>query len=214
MSSYNPSGKIQRVPGGTLRHPGACFSCGNSSQEVYAYIADTEWDGAIYLCETCAIEILTVFEALMIPAHEQSFRDEITRLRGKLDVAENENERLKKLNESYRLVFSSTGIAAPGDDRSNSVSDSPASPDRESIVTRVNGIRGDDARDSRSDERVDPGNFDELIRATSGFSAKPNSDRNRPVDESAGDSGESSSGEGRDSSTGARRPERSQLGTI
>lgn len=196
-------------------HPGTCFSCNNGSQEVYAKVGDTEWDGTIYLCETCTIAIMTVFDSLMIPANEQTLRAEILRLEGTIRQQSASLKKLRKLNESFVDVFRTTGIAVPGTNGSGRVPSQVSVAVPKPIVTTVAGINVGVSGQPSESERPEPDNFDELLRSSVNLKPADTAKLDEPVASSAGSTGKSTARSGRTGGTSSGRSVSSgDLGSI
>jgi hypothetical protein len=115
MSSYDPSGRIKRIPAGMMMPPGTCCTCGTVTGTDFADLdVSIDWFGALYLCESCIMQAATVFGGIS-NVEEEALRDEIKTLTDLVNVTQSEVSRLEKLNESYRTIADdlrrSSGIA-------------------------------------------------------------------------------------------------------
>jgi hypothetical protein len=219
--SYNPSGKIKRIQGGQLLSPGCCFSCGNAAQPVYADIGQTEWDGGVYLCEICVISAMTVFETLMLPANEKVLRDEIDALSRQIRSKDKRISELEKLNESYRSVFSATGINAGVSVGTPGSANPPPDRDVQPKFSEVRGIAADNVgtggRAKPGINANDPKGVDGAEEDINEILASTAVGSDRPVqngDEPPGNLSKPFDSQGRSSRTGHGRPSNSSLDAI
>lgn len=201
MAEYNPSGKIKRVSGGNLKHPGSCFSCGSAARPVYAQIGFVEYDGTVYLCEYCVLAAMTVFEGLMVPADEKALRDEINKVEGMNARQAAKIKELERTLESYKSVFTHTGIRNPSSSGNGASASPPPNPNDRIHVDEVPGFSGESDLDTKSDFGAGPRDVSELVATAAGISVADN----KAASESDGDSGKPSNGQGRNRRSGSRR---------
>jgi hypothetical protein len=73
MRELSPDDKYQRRNRGELMHPGCCLSCraGNSDDGYVDLNTYFDYEGQMYLCQACVVEIGQIFG--MMPSDESKF---------------------------------------------------------------------------------------------------------------------------------------------
>lgn len=122
MTDHNPSARVQVRERSQLVAPATCAVCGTSGHDRKYIDPDVnfEWEGAVYFCELCALEIAAALQCL--PPEESEFLVDQNKhlaeanasLMEKLDAARTELDNYHRLinaavNGGYPLPSSSEG---------------------------------------------------------------------------------------------------------
>lgn len=164
-------------------------------------IGFTEWDGTIYLCEYCVLSAMTVFEGLMIPGDEKALRDELNSVELKNARQAIKIKELEQTLESYKSVFSHSGIRSPGVGGNGPIAGPPPNGNDRVYVDEVPGFSGKSDLDTNSPNGTGARNVSELVAASAGVPVVSSDSPSEPD----GDSGEQGNGERRNRRTSSRR---------